>query len=162
MLINNIQWFLHLFYLTSSICIWYDFIYQKSSLHDFKPRFKRSRDQNNCVAQHADFQSCLLKYLSLAIETIWVYFQKVEDNNNQIYMDGNLWMLLLYLHIDHGLTHPHAFHEYIKYGNPTEIKRKGISIEYPFEFTILVQPWCPKLEGHYSIFSTNPRALHHG
>ena len=87
--------------------------------------------------------------------------KKIDDDNLQeIDTDSNLWMLGLHLHLDHGLTNPDAFDQYIKLGilevvNPTEIEKKefawmhrinsfqpiGINIEYPFGIPFLGQNW---------------------
>ena len=85
--------------------------------------------------------------------------KKIDDDNFQeIDTDSDLWMLGLHLHLDHGLTNPDAFDQYIKFGildvvNPTEIEKKefawmhrinsfqpiGINIEYPFGIPFLGQ-----------------------
>ena len=83
--------------------------------------------------------------------------KKIDDDNNEIDTNCDLWMLGLHLHLDHGLTDPDAFDQSIKFGildvvNPTEIEKKeylwmhrlntfqpvGIN-EYPFGIPFLGQ-----------------------
>ena len=85
--------------------------------------------------------------------------KKAEDNNLQdIDRNNDLYSLGLHLHLDHGLTDPNAFDQYLSFGildvvTPTDIDKTefkwmhelntfqpvGINVEYPFGIPLLGQ-----------------------